>query len=866
MNSTIVQALQYPLPALTLTEDECKTIMAPILDVALPQSQVCRTFPRAAVYGPKCLMGLGKTDLHTRQGTTQIRLIQQYLRTDTITGELLRANIEAIKIHVGIRHNIFTMDYERLNKLVPPSLIKNVWYFCSKHDIIINETTTTDLILRRENDRFIMESIALGHHHFTNNELAHINRCRLYLQVTTLSDIVNGNGMLIRQGALKGTLKKLNKPYYSWPRQTRPGITSWRLWRKAIKTCFMRNINLHLQQRMRLGRWTDGRQNDWEWFFLRRTQKLFQRTPTRWKVYRRQGRGPIGSQSPFIYMSDTFGKPPQALRCTVYDDTRGRLRMSGSGRDTDTANWSRHPQHLLLDNNSIVGDVDNIIQSLQNGTTKSVSDGSYVREEGTGSAGWIIEGDNEGNQLIGQYETPGSRNSQCSHRSEMWGILGLIMTVNAFCARHNITQGSITAKCDGEGTIKVTQWMHAITKNTRNHFDMILAIKKAIDVSPLKWNFVHLAGHQDRHMSFFQLDRWAQLNVLADELAKQEMTRILNSGRRGDSLPIPYDTCKILWKTREGTYEPISSHLGDSLSELIRKRRLQNYWQKKKNIGPEASGSVDWNILEKSAKSYSRWKWLSKYATEICGVGVMLQLWKHQQHNSCPRCGQAKEKTEHVITCKASSATDTWNDAIDKLEIWMHDNDGEPHMTQMICTSLKAWREGARLPFPTMDIPYIVMEAMIEQDNIGWYNFTNGFISKKWRLIQKAHFKDQRSLRSPDLWMAKLQIRIWEIAWLMWQHRNNFLHNDGTTIHFRELAAMNRAIRREYRLTGNGLPATYQHLFRGNVEDLIKASITMKQDWLRSVWVARDHHTPTQERSRDEIAESFYLRWKKRFE
>ena len=165
-----------------------------------------------------------------------------------------------------------------------------------------------------------------------------------------------------------------------------------------------------------------------------------------------------------------------------------------------------------------------------------------------------------------------------------------------------------------------------------------------------------------------------------------------------------------------------------------------------------------------------------------------------------------------------------------------------------------------------MEIPQIVMEAMIDQDSIGWYNFTNGFISKKWRVIQKAHMKDIRSLKSPDLWMAKCQLRIWEIAWQMWQHRNDFLHNNGTTIHFQEVAATDQEIRNEYQMTCTGLPASYHHLFQTNIEDLINSPIFTKQEWLMSVWVARDHHMPAQVRPRNEIAEAFYLRWKKKLE
>ena len=867
MDTTIIQSLQYPLPALTLTENECKIIMAPILDVTLPYSQVCRKYPRTVVYGPKSLMGLGKTELYIRQGVTQIGLIQQYLHTDTITGELLRANIEATKIHLGIGRNFLTLNYNRLHKLIPPSLMKHVWYFSFKYNISIHEEVTTDIILRRGNDRFLMEEIALRNEQFTNNELAHINRCRLYLQVATLADITNGNGTVIREGVLKGNMKLLHQPYYKWPRQTRPGVNSWRLWRKAIKICFMREVRLHLYPRMQLGNWTDGEQNGWNWFFMRRTQKLFQRRPDGWRVYRRQGRGSIGTQSPFVYMNDAFSRPALSIRCTVFNDSDGRLRMSGTGREGDIVHHANETQQTILDQNTIRGDINNIIQAIHEGNARLVSDGSYVEDRGIGSAGWIVEGNIVGNQIRGQQETPGSEISQCSHRSEMWGMLGLVMTINEFCKAHNITEGTVTAKCDGEGTIKILQWMHGIIKNSRKHFDIILALQQAIESSPVRWQFIHLKGHQDKYVSFSQLDRWAQLNVMADTMAKQEITRILNNGeRQGDSLPIPYNSCRIYWNNQGETPIPLSSHLSDSLTELIQTGKIKIYWEKKKQLGPEASRNTDWIALQKSAKHYPRWKWLSKYVTGICGVGVMLQIWKHQTHSSCPRCGMAKETAEHILTCKSPPATAIWNATIAQLEKWMNDNDSEPHMTEIICSSLRAWREGVRLPYPTTEIPLIVMEAMVEQDNIGWYNFSNGFISRKWRMIQKAHLKDIGSMKSAILWISRFQKRIWEIPWILWQHRNDFLHNDGKTVHFQEIAAINRSIRSEYRLTGNGLPDSYQHLFQDDVDELIEKTISTKQAWLMSVWVARDHHMQTPMGPRDGIAEAFYLRWKKQFE
>jgi hypothetical protein len=241
----------------------------------------------------------------------------------------------------------------------------------------------------------------------------------------------------------------------------------------------------------------------------------------------------------------------------------------------------------------------------------------------------------------------------------------------------------------------------------------------------------------------------------------------------------------------------------------------------------------------------------------------MLQLWKHQQHNSCPRCGKDKEDVEHVVSCRNPAATQTWTEAIHMLERWMHDNEAEPSMTAIICNSLRSWRSGVPLPVPSNNVPAIIIEAMVEQDGIGWFNLLNGFISKKWRIIQKAYLKDLGSFKSPQLWISRFQKRIWEIPWQLWQHRNEFLHNDGTTIHFQEIAAVNREIRTEYLQRGQGLPDHYQYLFHGQLDELLSQNIFHKQEWLKSVWAAREHHTPDARRHRDGIAEANYLRWKR---
>jgi hypothetical protein len=65
LESTILKTLQYPLPALTLTETECNKIIRPVLDAGLNKSSICKTFPKAVIHGPKEEGGLDITHLYT---------------------------------------------------------------------------------------------------------------------------------------------------------------------------------------------------------------------------------------------------------------------------------------------------------------------------------------------------------------------------------------------------------------------------------------------------------------------------------------------------------------------------------------------------------------------------------------------------------------------------------------------------------------------------------------------------------------------------------------------------------------------------------------------------------------------------------
>eukprot|EP00957_Ditylum_brightwellii_P111285 8486499-Ditylum_brightwellii.AAC.1 len=73
--------------------------------------------------------------------------------------------------------------------------------------------------------------------------LEHLNAVWLYLRVTTLADITNDAGTMIKSWALSGI--KWARPTIPWPNQERPSNGSWIVWQRFLKQHFSPTTSSH---------------------------------------------------------------------------------------------------------------------------------------------------------------------------------------------------------------------------------------------------------------------------------------------------------------------------------------------------------------------------------------------------------------------------------------------------------------------------------------------------------------------------------------------------------------------------------------------------------------------------------------------
>ena len=76
---TISPKLEYPLPASTLSQKECQSILFPAIKAALSKSKLCSMMPAAVRDCPQEYGGLGVSSQYHYQGTSRVAILTEQI-------------------------------------------------------------------------------------------------------------------------------------------------------------------------------------------------------------------------------------------------------------------------------------------------------------------------------------------------------------------------------------------------------------------------------------------------------------------------------------------------------------------------------------------------------------------------------------------------------------------------------------------------------------------------------------------------------------------------------------------------------------------------------------------------------------------
>jgi len=79
---------------------------------------------------------------------------------------------------------------------------------------------------------------------------------------------------------------------------------------------------------------------------------------------------------------------------------------------------------------------------------------------------------------------------------------------------------------------------------------------------------------------------------------------------------------------------------------------------------------------------------------------------------------------------------DVWREAVDGLTNWFNLTKTDPDIAWCICDTLQIQEEAKFANFAAHSIATVA----VEQDNIGWLDFTEGCISGQWKAAQEVYY------------------------------------------------------------------------------------------------------------------------------
>ena len=159
-----------------------------------------------------------------------------------------------------------------------------------------------------------------------------------------------------------------------------------------------------------------------------------------------------------------------------------------------------------MDHLEVKGSERALARALQWGTLRAVSDGSYKSKRGTAAV--IVATKNLKHSITAKCQVTGCPEDQSAYRSEVMGILCGVQICNWLAAAHGVKKGKATHGCDGESALWLSFGDMALDP-TKAQFDILSTVHLLRSQSGIEWATHHILGHQDKHLTWGQLDWWA---------------------------------------------------------------------------------------------------------------------------------------------------------------------------------------------------------------------------------------------------------------------------------------------------------------------------------------------------------------------
>ena len=866
LTTTISGTWAYPSPATNFTRKQAETLMKPVFKSILPKMGVNRHLPKAYRYAPLSHHGLAAPDYFTNQGVDHIITLVSHMVKNTYVGDLIEATLEIAALEIGMGENIFHLPYDVYSPLLTESWIKVPWQCCWENDIVLHGEYRLPQLARVQ-DRYLMDMVVHSKL-LTNREKLIVNRCRLFLQVLTLADISTGDGTKVAHSYYTGVGEDSRSSRYSWPEQGQPSRAEWKIWIKCVDMIWAPEPRQTFTRP--LGAWTNTSHHLWRWFHF--DGCLYYRcSKNKYQCFRNSFIASRRSHCRLFFETNEYvtSIPTESERATVQAYSNICIRFEGSApmhisKLDSTLDKEMKNIQRLLQGGRWLDDGQSLVAAILASKARCVADGSFHPQYEIGTTAYVFDDGRDNIIGMGGHRVPGPKSSQCSYRSELFGIYLSLLIIQQVCQKHNIQSGGITIGCDNISALDKSLAEQFFPSIQHKHFEMLWAIHSIREEIPVLIEFRHVKGHQDDDQNQLPLDRWAQLNILADREAKKHLAwYIQNPSHDTDLQPVsPHWTIHI-------DNSLVTANVRHTLQDHIHSKNMKEFLCRKGEIEPIIYDCIDWEANGRAMKTlkFSERIWVTKHVSGFCGSAKMMERCKKWESALCPRCGDVIEDNWHIMWCKEISAVSNRQQLTTKVDTWLRDNNSHPALHRLIIMMLQ---QGDCINFSTCargNLDKQISALAYEQDIIGVRNFFHGRLSKQWSVLQEQYLRLNvpRSRRSGSSWTSGLLRQIYRWGHAQWLDRNDVVHKKETAdAEVKLMSDVDRKIVKEFSVGINGVRAQDQYVFLDlTLNEVLDRKLLDKENWLRHVTAVRKRALQVEVTQMDRMR-TFMERWKKR--
>ena len=137
--------------------------------------------------------GVGLPHIGVEATIAMTNKLLMHFGCSTVTGSFMQISYSLLLVELGISFQL-QMEYGQYNHLVTHSWMKMLWEKMSMFGLTVTTPLASDGF-PREGDEFIMRVILQAGYNY--DEVQHINRVRVSLQVLFMSDVLTASGNMI---------------------------------------------------------------------------------------------------------------------------------------------------------------------------------------------------------------------------------------------------------------------------------------------------------------------------------------------------------------------------------------------------------------------------------------------------------------------------------------------------------------------------------------------------------------------------------------------------------------------------------------------------------------------------------------------